>query len=80
MTLYPNPANDRVFVNLGEETSQAGKIEVLDMGGKVVHVEELPPGYQLVRMDIAQLNRGMYVLRWMEGDQIRGVNKMVKTR
>jgi PKD repeat protein len=80
MTVYPNPAHDHVFVNLGEKTRWAGKIEVLDMGGKVVHAEELPPGYQLVRMDIAHLNRGMYVLRWMERDQIRGVNKMVKTR
>jgi hypothetical protein len=80
MHIYPNPAHDRVYVNLGERISRAGRIEILDMGGKVVHEEALSAGYQIVGMDISYLSKGIYILRWVEGEQVRGVNKLVKTR
>jgi hypothetical protein len=50
------------------------------MGGKVVHEEALSAGYQIVGMDISYLSKGIYILRWVEGEQVRGVNKLVKTR
>jgi len=80
LSIYPNPAHSQVFVNLGEKVSQSGRIEVMDMGGKVVMEEEVPPGYQLIRLDIEHLNKGMYILRWIETEQVRGVSKLVKTR
>jgi hypothetical protein len=80
LNIYPNPAHNQVFVNLGERLSRAGRIEVLDMGGKVVLEEKIPPGYQVIRMDIDHLSRGIYLLRWVEADRVNGVGKLVKTR
>jgi len=80
LTIYPNPAHGTVYVNLGERTTQAGRIELLDMSGKVVLEEHVPAGYQLIQINVEAQKRGIYLLRWMESGQVRGVSKMVKTR
>ncbi|MEN8201692.1 MAG: T9SS type A sorting domain-containing protein [Bacteroidota bacterium] len=80
LSIYPNPAHSTLYVNLGERTSQAGRIEVLDMGGKMMLEEHVPAGYQVIEINVEHLNRGIYILRWIQSGKVSGVSKMVKTR
>jgi len=80
LNIYPNPVYGTVFVNLGSSTEYPGSIELLDMNGKVVLAEPVPVGQLEFQLDIVQLTRGMYILRWIESDQIKGVSKIVKIR
>jgi len=80
MRIYPNPARDVLFINTGSTTEADGLIRILDMNGRLVHVEPMPAGHQIYQLDIHDLIRGMYVLHWMESGQIRGIEKVVKTR
>ncbi len=80
LELYPNPANHSLFVNFGGRTEQSGLIELMDINGRVVRIELCPEGYQLMEMDIDDLNPGMYILRWIESDELRGISKFVKTQ
>ncbi len=80
LSISPNPADNMLHVNLGVRTTQPGSIVLLDMSGKVVLVEPIPPGYQLIQLEIEHLNRGMYILQWIESGQVRGVTKVVKPR
>ena len=80
LNIYPNPAHNIIYVNLGTRSEYFGRIELQDMNGKVVLAEHLPAGYQVIHLDIEHLNRGMYILRWVESEQIRGVSKIVKTQ
>jgi hypothetical protein len=80
MRIYPNPAKDVLYVNVGSTTQENGVIRILDMNGRLVHTEYMPAGHQIYQLDIHELIRGMYVLHWMESGQIRGVEKIVKTR
>ncbi|MFH0756826.1 MAG: T9SS type A sorting domain-containing protein [Bacteroidota bacterium] len=80
LRISPNPAEDLLHVNLGTRTERPGSIVVLDMSGKVLLAEQVPAGYQLFQLDIGQLERGMYILRWIESGQVRGVSKVVKAR
>ena len=80
LNIYPNPARNTLYVNLGTRTGDYGRIELLDMSGRVVLSEHVPPGYQIFQLDVEHLNRGMYILRWVESGQVRGVSKAVKTR
>ncbi len=78
LNLYPNPASQIIYVNLGDMTGLPGIIELLEMNGRVVMSEHLPAGQQLFQVDIDHLQPGMYILRWVESDQVRGVSKFVK--
>jgi len=78
--IYPNPARNTFYVNLGAITEYYGRIELLDMSGKVVLAENVPAGYQIFQLDIEHLNRGMYILQWIESGEVKGVSKIVKTR
>ncbi len=77
---YPNPAIGTLYVHTGSMNGLGGRIDLLDMNGRVVLQEEVPAGYQLIRLDIAYLNRGLYILRWVESGQVRAVTKIVITR
>jgi len=79
LNVYPNPAKNELFVNLGRITQKAGLLRVMDMNGREVMAEQIPAGYQIHRMHIEHLDRGIYILYWMEGDQLSGLNKFIKT-
>jgi PKD repeat protein len=78
LNLYPNPASQIIYVNLGDMTGLPGIIELLEMNGRVVVSEHLPAGQQLFQVDVDHLQPGMYILRWVESGQVRGVSKFVK--
>jgi len=80
MNIYPNPAFHTIYVNLGDRTTHSGRIEVMDMSGKMVMEEQVPAGYQVIEMNIEDLDRGIYILHWLESGKVSGVSKMVKTR
>ncbi len=75
--IYPNPAHQLIYVNLGYRTENMGKIELFDIHGKVVLEEKIPPGYQVIQLDIDHLLKGFYLLRWSESSQVKGVSKVV---
>ncbi len=75
--IYPNPAHRLIHVNLGYRIENKGRIELFDIHGKVVLEETIPPGYQVIQLDIDQLNNGMYILRWSESGKVKGMSKVV---
>ncbi len=50
------------------------------MNGRQMLSEHLPAGYQVFQVDIDRLTPGMYMLRWVESGQVKGVSKFVKMR
>ena len=80
MHLYPNPARNVVYINLGSTTEEEAVIRLLDMNGRVVRNEKMSAGHQIYELNIHDLVQGMYVLQWIESGQIRGIEKIVKTR
>jgi hypothetical protein len=80
LNVYPNPSDGFIYVNLGSRKTSQGQIELLDMNSKVVLTEHVPAGYQIVQLDLNLLERGIYILRWIDSGQVKGVRKVVKTR
>jgi len=78
--IYPNPARDQVYINLGGHLSGEGRFELVDLSGKVVKLEVVPPGYSIYQLDIAELNRGIYIVHWYESGVLKGRSKMIKIR
>ena len=80
LNVYPNPAQSLVYVNLGSGTEHSGRIELLDVNGKIVLQEQIPAGYQVIQLDIDQMNQGIYLLRWIESGKTMGISKLIKAR
>ena len=80
LSLYPNPAGDRIFLKLGSAAAHQGRIQILDLSGKEVMESELPSGHQLVELDVSLLPEGMYLVQWVESGVSRGRSKLVISR
>jgi hypothetical protein len=80
LNIYPNPAQRLIYVNLGYRIENAGRIELFDIHGKVVFEKTIPPGYQVIQLDIDQLKNGLHLLRWSEPGKVKGVGKFVVNR
>jgi hypothetical protein len=80
LLIYPNPSSRLLYVNLGNRTENNGRIELFDIHGKVVLEETVAPGYQVIQLDMVQLNNGMYILRWTEAGRVRGMSKVAVSR
>jgi hypothetical protein len=78
LNLYPNPGRSVVFVNLGSEATVEGRFEIIDMNGRVVQNQLVPEGIQIHQIDIGLLDRGLYLVNWYEGEQLRARAKLVK--
>lgn len=79
LRIYPNPTRNTLYVDLGEESAANGMLEISDINGRVVYTENLSPGSEKFQLDIANLERGVYILQWIESGQRRGMAKIVKT-
>mgnify|MGYP001218942974 CR=1 FL=1 len=63
LTIYPNPAQNEVFVKGVENISN---VEILSLDGKVVMSEQTNNN----RIDVSSVNDGMYILRVISGNEV----------
>jgi beta-glucanase (GH16 family) len=72
-TVYPNPANDKLFV---ESDSLFGekKFEIINLFGQVIYSNKI---FKLKTVDISHLTKGTYLVKLMEGNKVE-IKKFVK--
>ena len=70
---YPNPVTD--FVQI--EVPNIQKIELFDMGGKLVKLYEVPGIIDVARLDLSNLSKGGYLLKTTTKKGV-GLNKITK--
>jgi hypothetical protein len=70
MNVYPNPANNRVYIDINLLQSEEGKIEILDMLGKTVYTHSFKSGSTAsVEADLSSFSRGMYYVTMKTRDK-----------
>lgn len=80
MAVYPNPADDYLFINLGNSDIENGLISLIDISGKVRLSQEFEPGFNLYRMDVSQLSEGLYMIYLTESGLIKGRSRIIVAR
>jgi len=73
--LYPNPANDIIYMEYGGEGFRYALFNQL---GQLVNVEELSSDFHSVKLDLSQLNEGIYYMKLWQND--RSENKKLVVR
>jgi hypothetical protein len=75
VTIYPNPANNRIVINAGSFVSQPVNIDIYDAQGKVVYTEKttLVSNHEI---NVSNLENGVYHLI-LSVDGNRSIGKLV---
>jgi hypothetical protein len=77
MTIYPNPANEFVYINFGAQVKQQGQVRIIDLAGRTVLTSAVIPGYSIQKLDINGLANGVYLVQWIESGLIKGRERLV---
>jgi hypothetical protein len=69
LRLFPNPANNEVWLMLSS-TPGHGRVTVFDPAGRVLRSLEWPAGADRMRVELADLPRGWYLVRVQSTDGV----------
>ncbi|MBK9047744.1 MAG: T9SS type A sorting domain-containing protein [Bacteroidetes bacterium] len=67
--IQPNPTQG-IFQIVYPPQSQNGSMELIDLFGKIIVVEQIPPWSQLKNVDISELSSGIYILKILWGNNV----------
>ncbi|RRO23895.1 T9SS type A sorting domain-containing protein, partial [Flavobacteriaceae bacterium 14752] len=63
LSIYPNPANDILNINLGQNSSQIENLTLFDLNGRQVYQKQFEDNQtQESQIDVSQLSNGVYLL------------------
>jgi hypothetical protein len=66
--IYPNPFTTELNLVLGSEYSGAIKVEILNMGGKLIYSKDYLPDGGLLKLNLDELVPGSYLLQISSGE------------
>jgi hypothetical protein len=73
--VYPNPANEQLFIQLDENDTYE-TVQILDLNGKLL-LNQLTENQTSLRLDVSGLPAGLYLLR-VQGQNSFSFQKFVK--
>lgn len=62
ISVYPNPTENELFVDMKNIDADVSRIEILDLSGKVLHIASANQG-SILKMNTSNLAQGMYQIR-----------------
>jgi PKD repeat protein len=82
ISVYPNPANDKVDIALNLKVSTVLNLDIYDLRGQMVScfVTSSGPGRNVITIPAAQLSAGFYMLRISSDNGIHVVRKLMIAR
>ncbi len=78
ISLYPNPTNGVINLRLNAETSPYCVVQLLDLWGRAIRTETVPPGSSTHSFSIEAMPSGVYFVKVLEGGEPIWVQKVVK--
>jgi PKD repeat protein len=76
--VYPNPANDQLFIELASAISTDLNIKIMDLMGKVVAQYNKTANNGVININISQLNNGVYAIEISGAETGKITQKLVK--
>ncbi len=76
--LFPNPTTGIMTVQIAPVSLKYGRIQVVDVAGRVLVSEDIPANHDTHTMSLAQLPTGLYFVRIFENDVLVWTDKIVR--
>jgi len=70
LSLYPNPVNDLLFINMQLEESHNLNVEIIDVNGKIVYQRSNLKSNTGESISLAHLQQGIYFCRIQNGETV----------
>ncbi|MBK7587358.1 MAG: T9SS type A sorting domain-containing protein [Bacteroidetes bacterium] len=70
LLIYPNPATSQLFIDLKAYAGHDVGLYLMDMKGELLRKENYANASKVIRLDIASLSMGTYLLRMVIGDKV----------
>jgi hypothetical protein len=74
--VYPNPANNAVFLKLGKPVSESVKVTFYNALGAVIKSAEIPGTAEQTEISTTMLPDGIYVIRVLSGTKVLGIQNL----
>ena len=74
--IYPNPASDYVIFQVNEGSSF--NLEITDITGKIVVLEKIESGTDKYRLDLSNIDKGIYIYKLSNDNQSQSGRLIVK--
>ena len=65
--IYPNPFDQNVFINMGNDSSSSANVSLTDLSGTIRYAALRPVQNGIVQVSLSDLPEGMYVIRVKTG-------------
>jgi len=76
-SLFPNPAQDYLNIDYQDKNGETLHLVIYDMHGRIVYNETINTGAEVLRVNISNLQKGMYLCRlYNENSSI--IKKIIK--
>ncbi len=75
---FPNPFEDAFKISIENSNHKGFKVEVLDMGGKLMKQEEIVPNIGIKSLNIGGFDSGVYLIRLTDKEGNRVSHRMIK--
>jgi len=72
-TIYPNPAIDRITINISDNSLLNSRAVISDLNGKVLQTITLTQ--TATPVNISQYQRGMYIVKFVDGNSVKIVKE-----
>jgi hypothetical protein len=77
ISAYPNPTSGKLTVQLPASVQQ-GKLEVYNKDGQLVQTLKVPARSQLIPIDLSTKAKGLYLIRYYAGQEMKSFKVVVK--
>lgn len=67
IVLYPNPAGDQLYIDLGKKTANDLLVSIYSVNGKLVYKGDITSNSQINTVNISSLNDGLYFMTIYDG-------------
>lgn len=77
LRIYPNPANDRVTIDLGALRSSATSLEVYNLLGAQVYRTAVSSGERQIELSTQELPAGIYIVQVAAGSKLAHTGRLI---
>jgi hypothetical protein len=78
MQLYPNPANDKVFIHAPDDVSSIDKITIVDLLGRIILVKKNPSlDAGVSEIDVSGISNGIYQVWITSGKTTKNIKLLI---
>jgi hypothetical protein len=76
--IYPNPANTHIEISYSLKLNETGRLQFFDLLGREQLSCALHATYSRKKVDISQLEKGLYVYKYLVNEQQVAFGKLIK--